>query len=111
MKGFKSLQVFLLFLIVSTYLTALSVRAGASDLPATQGEEVLSEAQTTAKKEKNRKKGLVRENGHYRYYKGGERLREKWKRVNGKKYYFKKNGNAATGSYKVKGQYYIVPAD
>ncbi len=52
-------------------------------------------------------KGLTHENGHYRYYKGGERIREKWKRVNGKKYYFKKNGNAATGSYKVKGQYYV----
>lgn len=38
------------------------------------------------------KNGLVEENGKYYFYKDGKKLKKVWKTVNGKKYYFKKNG-------------------
>ena len=37
------------------------------------------------------------------YYKNGAALKEKWLTVNQKTYYFRKNGTAATGVYKING--------
>ena len=53
------------------------------------------------------KNGLVKEDGYYRYYNKGKLLKNQWKDANGKRYYFKSNGNGATYSYKIKGQYYV----
>lgn len=54
-----------------------------------------------------RKKGLIVENRHYRYYKNGQAVKNKWIKLKGYKYYFLKNGNAAIGSVKIQGKYYI----
>ncbi|MCD7743694.1 MAG: hypothetical protein LUI13_00090 [Lachnospiraceae bacterium] len=53
--------------------------------------------------------GLVlTENGKYRYYKSdGTMLTSSWKTIDGYRYYFKKNGNAAIGGYKI-GKYVYV---
>ena len=53
------------------------------------------------------KNGLVQENGKYYFYKNGKMQKNFWKTVEGKKYYFKANGQAATGSCKIKKKYYI----
>ena len=53
------------------------------------------------------KNGLLKEGTYYRYYENGKLLKSAWKTVGGKKYYFKSNGNAATGSYKIKNVYYV----
>lgn len=54
-----------------------------------------------------KKNGLVREKGNYRYYKKGKLQKKIWQTIKGKKYYFKKDGNAAVGSLKISGKYYI----
>lgn len=41
------------------------------------------------------------------YYKNGVALKEKWLTVNQKTYYFRKNGTAATGIYKINGVIYL----
>lgn len=53
------------------------------------------------------KNGLVKENGYYRYYKDGVLQKNVWKKLNNRKYYFMSNGNAATYSKKIGGEYYI----
>lgn len=51
--------------------------------------------------------GFVKEGNNYRYYQNGILLKNTWRRIEGKKYYFKSSGNAATYSYKVNGKYYV----
>lgn len=54
------------------------------------------------------KKGLVRENGGYRYYSNNKPVRNTWRKVNGKYYWFCASGMAArNGSCNVKGVNYI----
>lgn len=48
------------------------------------------------------KRGLYKKKGAYFYAVDGKNLKKAWKTVKGKTYYFKSNGKAATGSYKVK---------
>lgn len=54
-----------------------------------------------------RKNGLKKENGHYCYYANGRKCKKGWKTINGKRYYFKKDGNAAVLSCKINGTYYV----
>ena len=51
--------------------------------------------------------GLVVNNGVISYYENGTVVKNTWKTVDGKKYYFQSNGKAAVGSVKVKKAYYI----
>lgn len=62
---------------------------------------------TSASTAKQVKNGLVKEGSYYRYYTNGKLLKSAWKTIGGKKYYFKSNGNVATGSYKIKTTYYV----
>jgi len=52
-------------------------------------------------------KGLVKEGTTIRFYQKGEPIKNQWKTIKGKKYYFMSNGTAATKSYKIKGDYYV----
>ena len=51
--------------------------------------------------------GLVVNNGVISYYENGTAVKNTWKTVDGKKYYFQSNGKAAVGSVKVKKAYYV----
>lgn len=51
--------------------------------------------------------GLAEEDGYYRFYENGIMAKDKWLDIEGNKYYFKKNGNAAVLKCKIKGRYYI----
>lgn len=51
--------------------------------------------------------GLKKSGSSYCYYQNGKKLKNAWKTVGGKRYYFKANGQAATFSTKVKGVYYV----
>lgn len=54
------------------------------------------------------KKGLKYENKQYRYYVNGKLLVDKWKTINGRRYYFRKNGNAAKGgALLINNKYYV----
>ena len=54
------------------------------------------------------KRGLVKSGTDYYFYKDdGTKLKKTWKTVNGKRYYFRSNGKAATGPFKVKGKAYV----
>ena len=64
------------------------------------------ETDTTAEVEKVRE-GLVEEDGHYRYYENGKQVKGRWVTIDGKKFYFKKTGNAPSGSHRIKGIYYV----
>jgi glucan-binding YG repeat protein len=69
--------------------------------------ETTQEIQETQKIQKD---GLVQEKGKYHYYQKGKLVKKKWQTIKGKKYYFKSNGDAAIGSYKIEGTYYIFNA-
>lgn len=54
------------------------------------------------------KKGLVREKDGYRYYVKGKPVKNKWKKIKGRYYWFKANGIAArNGACKIRGTYYV----
>ena len=54
------------------------------------------------------KNGLLKEGKVYRYYVNNKPVRNKWKKINGKYYWFKSNGIAAhDGHYKIKGVFYL----
>lgn len=50
---------------------------------------------------------LKKENGSWYLYENGEPVKNAWKTVNGKKYYFQADGAAATLSTKINGTYYV----
>lgn len=51
--------------------------------------------------------GLVQVGKHYQYFKNGKPVKSRWKTIDGYKYYFKANGNAAVKSCKIHGTYYV----
>ncbi|MBQ9004059.1 MAG: hypothetical protein IJ087_19625 [Eggerthellaceae bacterium] len=51
--------------------------------------------------------GLKKISGKYYYYNNGQKLKSTWKTIDGRRYYFKANGAAATLSTKVNGSYYV----
>lgn len=54
------------------------------------------------------KNGLMKEGRVYRYYVNNKPVRNKWKKVKGKYYWFKSNGVAAhDGHYKINGVFYV----
>jgi hypothetical protein len=102
----RSWKYYIVILVLSVSLPVIGIRnVMAQEEYVSEIEENLSEL--TASSTSASKKGLVKEGNYYRYYKDGVRLKESWKTIKGKRYYFKKNGNAATGSYKINGQYYV----
>ena len=106
----KNFRVVKMFLFAAVLVFAFSVNGHAEEAgsqnPA-EGTTIQEETTTEQEVKPVIKNGLVEENGKYYFYKDGKKLKKVWKTVNGKKYYFKKNGQAATGSYKVKKKYYI----
>ena len=58
------------------------------------------------------KRGLVKSGSARYFYKDdGTKLKNAWKTVNGKRYYFGSKGKAVTGSSKVKGKAYVFGSD
>lgn len=57
------------------------------------------------------KNGLVKAGGAYYYLTNGKRAKNAWKTVAGARYWFKGNGEAATGPCKVKGVWYVFGKD
>ncbi|MCD7833372.1 MAG: hypothetical protein LUH00_05205 [Lachnospiraceae bacterium] len=54
------------------------------------------------------KKGLVKIGSYYYYYKkDGTKLTNKWKTIDGYRYYFKSSGKAAVGGYKIGDTVYV----
>ena len=53
------------------------------------------------------KNGLKKEGKFYRFYVNGKLVKNKWKTIEGKKYFFKPDGNGAVYSNKIKGKYYV----
>lgn len=91
--------------IVPAILCALALSvslAGPCSLIPGSGHIAPATVQAAAKKN-----GLKKEKGYYRYYTNGKKLKSCWKVIKGKKYYFKKNGNAAVLSCKIGGTYYV----
>ncbi len=63
--------------------------------------------QKKATAQAKKKEGLRKEGGHIRFYKKGKLTKNAWVTVGKDRYYFTVNGDAAVGSCKVKGKYYI----
>ena len=89
--------------VVCTSVLATGVPMSASAALRKEGEPV----GIVAGVEEEEKEGLVYEEGFYRYYEDGKLVKNSWRTVDSRKYYFKKDGNAATLNYKIKGKYYV----
>ncbi len=95
-------------------LTVIGCCAAACPAQAAEGQEGTETAESTEASQSSQKsskktvkKGLVRENGHTRYYKKGELLRSTWKTVDGERYYFNAKGNAVTYGAKINDKWYV----
>lgn len=58
-----------------------------------------------------KKKGLVQVGTKYVYYKDGKKIRNRWKTIQGVKYYFGKDGYAYTGGKKIGDKIYVFDKD
>ena len=118
-KKFTVLKVTLTAMMLTAALTFGAGSAYAADLPQEGGSEPtvtitpspevtpeLPLPTSTPKPTPVPKNGLMKEGKVYRYYVNNKPVRNKWKKINGKYYWFKSNGVAAhDGYYKVKGVY------
>ena len=50
---------------------------------------------------------LKKKNGKFYYYVNGKKIKKQWKTIKGKRYYFQKDGSAATLNTKVGSKYYV----
>lgn len=116
-KRFTALKVTLTAMMLTAALTFGAGSAYAADLSQEGGSEPtvtitpspevtpeLPLPTSTPKPTPVPKNGLLKEGKVYRYYVNNKPVRNKWKKINGKYYWFKSNGVAAhDGYYKVKG--------
>lgn len=54
--------------------------------------------------------GLTKYKSHYYFVKNGKPVKNAWKKVSGKKYYFDSKGRAVTGSQEIDGKWYVFSA-
>lgn len=102
MKKGKSLLAVLGMLLVLLVMVPVHAAENAGNTTETAG-TANKETTVTAVK----KSGLVKEGRYYRYYRKGVRCKNKWKRINGRRYFFNEKGNAATYSLR-RGNYVYV---
>lgn len=66
-----------------------------------------SSAKKSSSNHSTGKNGLISKKGKIRFYKDGKLVKSQWVDWKGSRYYFKRNGIAATGPTKIKGSYYV----
>lgn len=111
-KKFTVLKVTLTAMMLTAALTFGAGSAYAADLPQEGGSEPtvtitpspevtpeLPLPTSTPKPTPVPKNGLMKEGKVYRYYVNNKPVRNKWKKINGKYYWFKSNGVAAHDGY------------
>ena len=104
--GKKKLNITMCAMVFAIILVIVSGRT-AVYADSTEGRPEVAET-TVATVTRTVKKGLVREKDGYHYYIKGKTIKNKWKKIKGRYYWFKSDGVAArNGACKVKGTYYV----
>lgn len=104
--GKKNLNITVCAIVFAIILMTVSGRT-AVYADSTEGQPEVTET-TAATVTRTVKKGLVREKDGYHYYIKGKTIKNKWKKIKGRYYWFKSDGVAArNGACKVKGTYYV----
>ncbi len=75
-------------------------------LPVSMAESVLA-AQPAEHDAGSTQSGLLKEDGHFRYYEDGQPVTKRWITADGHTYYFDKDGNASVLKCKINGDYYV----
>lgn len=103
-KRFILCRTVLAVCVAALLITFGGVNSYAAEKTKTQTAKVTVTATPTPKP----KKGLIKEKGGYRYYVKNKPLKNTWKRINSRYYWFKGNGYAAqSGTFKIKNTYYV----
>ena len=90
------------------FFFALILSCGAGDVHAAVNSSAKTSASTGKGSTSKVKKGLIWEKGGYRYYVNNKPVRNTWKIIRGKYYWFRENGVAARGgACNVRGIYYV----
>lgn len=90
------------------FFFALILSCGAGDVHAAVNSSAKTSASTGKGSASKVKKGLIWEKGGYRYYVNNKPVRNTWKIIKGKYYWFRENGVAARGgACNVRGIYYV----
>lgn len=90
------------------FFFALILSCGAGDVHAAVNSSAKTSASTGKGSTSKVKKGLIWEKGGYRYYVNNKPVRNTWKIIKGKYYWFRENGVAARGgACNVRGIYYV----
>ena len=79
------------------FFFALILSCGAGDVHAAVNSSAKTSASTGKGSTSKVKKGLIWEKGGYRYYVNNKPVRNTWKIIKGKYYWFRENGVAARG--------------
>ena len=103
-KRFILCRTVLTVCVAALLITFGGVNSYAAEKTKTQTAKVAVTATPTPKP----KNGLIKEKGGYRYYVKNKPLKNAWKRINNRYYWFKGNGYAAqSGTFKIKNTYYV----
>ena len=103
-KRFILCRTVLVVCVAALLITFGGVNSYAAEKTKTQTAKVTVTATPTPKP----KKGLIKEKGGYRYYVKNKPLKNAWKRINSRYYWFRGNGYAAqSGTFKIKNTYYV----
>lgn len=103
-KRFILCRTVLVVCAAALLITFGGVNSYAAEKTKTQTAKVTVTATPTPKP----KKGFIKEKGGYRYYVKNKPLKNAWKRINSRYYWFKGNGYAAqSGTFKIKNTYYV----
>lgn len=103
-KRFILCRTVLAVCVAALLITFGGVNSYAAEKTKTQTVKVTVTATPTPKP----KNGLIKEKGGYRYYVKNKPLKNAWKRINNRYYWFKGNGYAAqSGTFKIKNTYYV----
>lgn len=103
-KRFILCRTVLAVCVAALLITFGGVNSYAAEKTKTQTAKVTVTATPTPKP----KNGLIKEKGGYRYYVKNKPLKNAWKRINNRYYWFKGNGYAAqSGTFKIKNTYYV----
>ena len=103
-KRFILCRTVLAVCVAALLITFGGVNSYAAEKTKTQTAKVTVTATPTPKP----KNGLIKEKGGYRYYVKNKPLKNAWKRINNRYYWFKGNGYAVqSGTFKIKNTYYV----
>ena len=103
----KKMRVFAAVLIAAALAVGMGTLAGATEAEEPGQEQTAAQTAPLEQAQKEKKSGLIESEGYFYYLEKGVLQTRVWKKIDGKRRYFRKSGKAAVSQViKISGKYY-----